>query len=75
MRERINADLFHGDLRLAIRPFIGVALKVMIAGLNPTTPTDYPVHNAFALKSPELPIYGYIVHDILNEAGLNLQDI
>ncbi len=75
VRERIHADLLPEDLRLDIKPFIGVAPTVMIAGLNPTTSADYPVHHAFALKNPELPLYDYIVHDIVNAAGLNLDDI
>ena len=75
VRERINADLFQGDLQLDIKPFIGIAPTIMIAGLNPTTSDDYPVQHAFALKNPELPLYEYIVHDILNAAGLNLDAI
>jgi hypothetical protein len=75
VRERINDDLFQGDLRLDIKPFVGVAPTIMLAGLNPTTSTDYPVQHAFALKTPGLPLYDYIVHDILNAAGLRLDDI
>lgn len=75
MREGLNADLFQGDLQLDIKPFIGIAPAIMIAGLNPTTSADYPVQHAFALKSPELPLYDYIVHDILRTAGLTLDAI
>jgi hypothetical protein len=75
VRDRVNADLFNGEVALNVRPFEGGRQTVMIAGLNPTTAVRPAVRTVFALDNPDFPIHKYLVTDILRPARLDLFDV
>jgi len=75
-KDWVNGDLLDGELELVVRPpFEGRNPRVMLAGVNPTTPYKPAVRCAFALDNDDFPIYRYIVMDILHECGLEIDTL
>ena len=74
MEEGVHADLFDGDLELAAKPFKGASPSVILAGQDPTV-TKRQVCSVLDLNNPDGRLYEYVVGDILETVGLNLDDV
>ena len=73
VEQKVNEDLFQGNIKLTAKPFKGSNPKVMLVGLNPTL-LEGEVSCVFELNKDSL-ISKYIVDDILKPTWLETEDI
>ena len=71
---KVNRHLYHGNLKLALRPFKGAKPSVLLAGQDPTIAKGQ-VYSALDLENTKGALYKYIVGEILEPAGLTLDNV
>jgi len=74
VKDKINTDLFEGNLQLSVRPFKGANPSVLLVGQDPTL-AKRQVLSVLELDNPRSRLYRYIVKDILEPARLILDDV
>ena len=71
---KVNAHLYHDNLKLALRPFKGTKPSVLLAGQDPTI-AKRQVYSALDLENTNGRLYKYIVGEILEPAELTLDNV
>ena len=71
---KVNRHLYHGNLKLALRPFKGAKPSVLLAGQDPTIAKGQ-VYSVLDLENTSGSLYKYVVAEILEPAGLKLDNI
>ena len=74
VKQKVNVDLYHGTLKLVLRPFKGTKPSVLLAGQDPTV-AKRQVYSALDLENTKGTLYKYIVSEILEPAGLTLDNV
>ena len=73
VKQKVNVDLFQGNITLKAKPFKGNNPRVMLVGQNPTLRVG-EASCVLELNNKKSPIFKFIVDDILNPVGLKLED-
>lgn len=74
VKDRVNVELFEGNLELAVKPIIGANPSVFLVGQDPTL-TRRQLFSVLDLDNPQGRLYGYIINDIFEPLGVTLDDI
>jgi uracil-DNA glycosylase family 4 len=74
VRAKINTHLFDGSLELDLRPVKGANPSVMLVGQDPTV-ANGKICSVLDLEKPKSRLYGYIVGEILQPAGLAIDNV
>jgi len=74
VEQKVNAHLYHGTLKLALRPFKGTKPSILLAGQDPTI-AKREVYSALDLENERGTLYKYIVGKILEPAGFTLDSV
>jgi uracil-DNA glycosylase len=73
VEQKVNVDLFQGNITLKAKPFKGNNPRVMLVGLNPTL-RQGEASCVLELNNKKSPIFKFIVDKILKPVGLKLED-
>jgi uracil-DNA glycosylase family 4 len=73
VKQKVNVDLFQGNIKLIAKPFKGNKPKVMLVGLNPTLGKG-DASCVLELNNKRSSIFKFIVDKILKPVGLKLED-
>ncbi len=74
VKTKINTHLFNGNIELALRPIKGANPSVLLAGQDPTI-SKGQVSSVLDLENTSGSLYKYIVAEILEPAGIKLDNI
>jgi len=74
VKAKVNTHLFHGNIELALRPIKGTNPSVLLAGQDPTIAKGQ-VYSVLDLENTRGSLYKYIVAEILEPAGLKLDNV
>lgn len=74
IREKVNKNLFEGNIELDLKPVKGSNPSVLLLGQDPTIAKG-KVYSVLDLENSSGSLYRYIVSEILTPSGLSLQDI
>jgi len=74
VRAKISTHLFNGNIELNLKPVEGANPSVLLVGQDPTIAKG-AIYSALDLENPKSPLYKYIVGEILQPAGLGIDNI
>jgi uracil-DNA glycosylase family 4 len=74
IKAKTNSHLFSGNIKLWIKPIRGANPLIMLVGQDPTIAKGQ-VYSVLDLENTSGTLYKYITDDILNHAGLTLNNI
>ena len=74
VQAKINTHLFEGSLELDLRPVKGADPSVMLVGQDPTIAKG-KIYSVLDLENPKSRLYKYIVGEILQPAGIKIDNI
>jgi uracil-DNA glycosylase family 4 len=74
IKQKVNADLFSGDIEFDVKPFRGAKLSVMLVGQDPTV-VKRKIVSVLDLENSYGLLYRYINEEILTPVGLGIENI
>jgi len=74
VQAKINTHLFHGDIELNLKPVKGANPSVLLVGQDPTIAKGR-IYSVLDLENTSSSLYKYIVGEILQPAGLKIDNI
>ena len=73
-RTNINTNMFNGNIELSLRPIKGSTPSVMLVGQDPTVAKG-KIYSVLDLDNRDSRLYKYIVGEILEPAGLRIDNV